>query len=124
MRPRGHAAARPSPRAGKPDPERAVLEKIAAMAGPYRAMGQRLHAIIMANAPVLSPRVWHGMPGYARNGKVVCFFRADKYMTFGFTEDANLFVEGGRMEASAFALRELTVAEEARIGELVRKVLS
>src|SRR5207237_4406723 len=81
------AAARPGPRADKADGESAVLAKIAAMPGPYRAIGERLHAIIKASAPALSPKVWYGMPGYAKDGKCVCFFRADKYMTFGFTQE-------------------------------------
>ena len=118
------AAARPGPRVDKADGESAVLAKIAAMPGPYRAMGDRLHTIIKASAPALSPTVWYGMPGYAKDGKCVCFFRADKYMTFGFTEEANLFDEGAHMQPSAFALKALTAAEEARIGALVKKAVS
>ena len=110
--------------AKKGDEESAVLAAIAAMPEPYRAMGERLHAIIKASAPALSPKVWYGMPGYAKNGKCVCFFRADKYMTFGFTEEANLFDEGAHMQPSAFALKELTAAEETRIGALVKKAVS
>ena len=117
-------AARPGKGADKADGERAVLAKIAAMPGPYRAMGEQLHAIIKASAPALSPKVWYGMPGYARDGTCVCFFRADKYMTLGFTEEANLFDEGAHMQPSAFALKELTAAEEARIGALVKKAVS
>ena len=94
------------------------------MPGPYRAMGERLHVIIKASAPALSPKVWYGMPRYAKDGKCVCFFRADKYMTFGFTEEANLFDEGAHMQPSAFALKELTAADEARIGALVKKAVS
>src|SRR5262249_31766565 len=89
------AAARPGPRADKADGESAVLEKIAAMPGPYRAMGERLHAIIKASAPALSPKVWYGMPAYAKDGKVICFFRGgqmfkERYMTVGFSDKANL----------------------------------
>jgi hypothetical protein len=118
------APARPRPRADKGDGENEVLAKIAAMPEPFRAMGERLHAIVKASAPVLAPKVWYGMPGYARDGKCVCFFRSDKYLTFGFTEAANLFDEGARMQASSFSLKELTAAEEARIGELVKKAAS
>jgi len=90
------AAARPGPRADKADGEAAVLAKIAAMPAPYRAMGERLHALILRSAPALQPTVWYGMPGYAKDGKTVCFFRADKkYMTFGFTQEANLTREEG-----------------------------
>ena len=111
-------AARP---AAKEDGEAAVLAKIAAMPEPFRAMGERLHAIIKASAPILAPKVWYGMPGYAKDGKCLCFFRADKYMTLGFSQDANLFDEGARMQPSAYAVRELTPAEEARIAALVEK---
>src|SRR5271168_1055771 len=76
--------------------EAAVIEKIAAMPVPYRAMGERLHALILRSAPALQPTVWYGMPGYAKDGKTVCFFRGDKkYMTFGFTQEANLTGEVG-----------------------------
>ena len=118
------ADARPRPRADKADGESAVLAKIAAMPGPYRAMGERLHAIIKASAPVLSPTLWYGMPAYAKDGTCVCFFRVDKYMTFGFTEQANLFDEGARMQPSAFSMKELTAAEEPRIVALVKKAVS
>lgn len=109
------------------DGESAVLEKIAAMPDPYRAMGERLHAIIMSSAPVLSPKVWYGMPAYAKNGKVVCFFRSgdkfdERYMTLGFNEVANL--DEGRMWPVAFALTDLTAAEESRIAALVKKAVS
>jgi len=118
---------KPGPRAEKADGESAVLAKIAAMPEPYRAMGKRLHAIIIANAPALSPKVWYGMPAYAKDGTVVCFFRgADKfkerYMTLGFNDKANL--DEGAMWPIAFALKELTAAEEARIGALVKKAVS
>ncbi|MBV8606962.1 MAG: DUF1801 domain-containing protein [Singulisphaera sp.] len=122
------AAARPGPRADKADEESAVLAKIAAMPEPYRAMDERLHAIIKASAPALSPKVWYGMPAYAKDGKIVCFFRGvilgkiERYMTFGFTEEANL--DEGHLWPTAFALKELTATEEARIGALVKKAAS
>jgi hypothetical protein len=121
------AAARPGPRADKADGESAVLAKVAEMPGPDRALGERLHAIIKASAPALSPRLWYGMPAYAKDGKVVCFFRdtqkfKERYMTLGFNEDANL--DDGAMWPIAFALKELTAAEEARIGALVKKAVS
>lgn len=114
-------------RADRGDGKSAVLAKIAEMPEPYRAMGERLHAIITANAPDLSPKVWYGMPGYAKDGAVVCFFRgADKfkerYMTLGFNDNANL--DEGTMWPIAFALKELTAAEEERIAALVRKAVS
>jgi hypothetical protein len=85
------------PAAKKATGEAAVLEKIAAMPEPYRSMGERLHAVILRSAPALQPTVWYGMPAYAKDGQTVCFFRADKkYMTFGFTQQANLTSEGGR----------------------------
>ena len=88
-------------------------------------MAKQLHRIIMAAAPGLTPKLWYGMPAYAKDGKTICFFRADKkYMTFGFTEEANLFVEGAHMQPSAFSIRQLTAAEEARIGALVKKAVS
>jgi hypothetical protein len=121
------AAARPGPRADKGEGESAVLAAIAAMPGPYRAMGERLHAIIKASAPALSPRTWYGMPAYAKDGKVVCFFRGgekfkERYMTLGFNDEANL--DEGHLWPIAFALTELTAAEEARIGALVKKAVS
>jgi hypothetical protein len=121
------AAPRPDPRADKADGESAVLEKIAAMPGPDRAMGERLHAIIKASAPALSPRLWYGMPAYAKDGKVVCFFRPrdcfdERYITLGFNDSANL--DEGHLWPIAFALKELTAAEEARIGALVKKAVS
>ena len=111
----------------KADGESAVLAAIAAMEEPYRTMGERLHAIIKANAPALSPRLWYGMPGYAKDGKVVCFFRSgqkfkERYMTLGFNDVANL--DEGHMWPIAFALMELTAAEEAKIGALVKKAVS
>ena len=121
------AAARGGPRADKVDGERMVLAKIAAMREPDRAMGKRLHAIIMASAPSLEPKLWYGMPAYARDGKVVCFFQSGqkfhtRYATLGFSDTANL--DEGAMWPCAFALRELTAAEEARIGVLVKRAAS
>jgi uncharacterized protein YdhG (YjbR/CyaY superfamily) len=112
----------------KADVESAVLAAIAAMEEPYRAMGERIHAIIKATAPALSPRTWYGMPAYAnKDGKVVCFFRSgqkfkERYMTFGFNDVAHL--DEGKMWPIAFALTELTAAEEARISALVKKAVS
>ena len=118
------AAARRGPRADKADGESAVLAKIAEMPEPDRTMGQRLHAIIKASAPALSPRTWYGMPAYAKDGKVLCFFQPaqkfkTRYATFGFNDVANL--DEGAMWPVAFALTELTAADEARIGALVKK---
>src|SRR5205807_9707351 len=101
----------------------AVLAKIAEMPEPDRALGERLHAIIKASAPTLSPRLWYGMPAYARDGKVVCFFQSaqkfkTRYATFGFSDQANL--DEGALWPTAFALTELIPAEEARIGVLVK----
>jgi uncharacterized protein YdhG (YjbR/CyaY superfamily) len=114
-------------RTDKADGESAVLAQIAAMPGPDRALGERLHAIIKANAPALSPRLWYGMPAYTKDGKVVCFFQSaakfkTRYATFGFQHDANL--DEGAMWPTAFALKELTAAEEAKIGALVKKAVS
>ena len=113
--------------AGKADGESAVLAKIAEMPEPDRAMAERLHAIIKASAPALSPKTWYGMPAYAKDGKVVCFFQAadkfkSRYATFGFNDTANL--DDGAMWPVAFALTELTAADEARIGALVEKAAS
>ena len=121
------AAARRGPRADKADGESAVLAKIAEMPEPDRAMGERLHAVIKASAPALSPRLWYGMPAYAKDGKVVCFFQGaqkfnTRYATFGFSDEANL--DEGAMWPTAFALTELTAADEARIGALVKKAVS
>jgi uncharacterized protein YdhG (YjbR/CyaY superfamily) len=114
-------------RANKTDVEAAVLAKIAAMPEPDRSMGERLHAIIKASAPVLSPKLWYGMPAYAKDGKVVCYFQgADKfksrYATFGFNDDAHL--DDGAMWPTSFALKELTAAGEAKIRALVKKAVS
>jgi uncharacterized protein YdhG (YjbR/CyaY superfamily) len=113
--------------ADKADGESAVLAKIAEMKGPDRALGERLHAIIKASAPALSPRTWYGMPAYAKDGKVVCFFQSAKkfntrYATLGFSDAANL--DEGAVWPVAFALTKLTAAEEARIGALVKKAVS
>ena len=121
------AAARRGPRADKADGESAVLAKIAEMPEPDRAIGKRLHAIIKASAPALSPKLWYGMPAYAKDGKVVCFFQSaqkfnTRYATFGFSDAANL--DEGALWPVAFALKELTAAEEARIGALVKKAVS
>jgi hypothetical protein len=121
------AASRRGLRADKADGESAVLAKIAEMPEPDRAMGERLHAIIKASAPALSPRLWYGMPAYAKDGKVVCFFQSaqkfnTRYATFAFSDTANL--DEGALWPVAFALKELTAAEEARIGALVKKAVS
>ncbi|MDD1651531.1 MAG: DUF1801 domain-containing protein [Methanomicrobiales archaeon] len=118
---------KPDPRAEEEDGESAVLAKIAAMPEPYRAIGERLHALIKASAPALAPKVWYGMPAYARDGTVICFFRGgqmfkERYMTLGFNSQANL--DEGAMWPIAFALKELTAAEEARISALVKKAVS
>ena len=104
-----------------------AIAKIAVMPKPDRAMAGRLHAIIKASAPALSPRLWYGMPAYYKDGKVVCFFQSaqkfkTRYATFGFMHEANL--DEGAMWPTAFALKELTAAEEARIGALVKKAVS
>ena len=111
----------------KAEGESAVLAKIAEMQEPDRAMSKRLHAIIKASAPALSPKTWYGMPAYARDGKVVCFFQSahkfnSRYATFGFNDTANL--DEGAMWPVAFALTELTAAEEAKIAALVKKAVS
>ncbi|HEV7221437.1 MAG TPA: DUF1801 domain-containing protein [Pirellulales bacterium] len=121
------AAARPAPRADKADGESAVLATIAAMPEPDRSLGERLHAIVKASAPALSPRLWYGMPAYAKDGKVVCFFQSaqkfkTRYATLGFMHEANL--DDGAMWPTAFALKKLTAAEEARIGALAKKAVS
>jgi hypothetical protein len=120
------AAARPRG-AEKASDESAVLAKIAAMPTPDRTMGERLHAIIKASAPGLSPKLWYGMPAYAKDGNVVCFFQdaqkfKSRYATLGFSDKANL--DEGQMWPTAFALKELTAADEARIAALVKKAVS
>src|SRR2546428_9067059 len=115
------------PRADEADGENAVLAKIGEMPEPERAMGKRLHAIIKASAPALSPRLCYGMPAYAKDGKVVCFFQSvqkfnTRYATSAFSDKANL--DEGAMWPVAFALKELTATEAARIGALVKKAVS
>jgi uncharacterized protein YdhG (YjbR/CyaY superfamily) len=114
------------PRAGTADGERDVLAKIAEMPEPYRAMGERLHAVIMSNGPSLSPRTWYGMPAYSKDGEVVCFFRGgekfkERYMTLGFNDAATL--DEGHLWPVAFALTEVTATEEATVASLVKKAL-
>jgi uncharacterized protein YdhG (YjbR/CyaY superfamily) len=121
------ANARRGSRADKSDGEADVLAKITEMQEPDRAMAKRLHAIVKNNAPGLSPRTWYGMPAYAKDGKVVCFFQSGqkfktRYATFGFSDKANL--DEGAMWPTAFALTELTAAAEARIAALVKKAVS
>jgi len=117
-------ASRRGSRADKADGDGDVLAKIAEMQESDRVMGERLHALIKASAPALSPRLWYGMPAYARDGKVVCFFQSaqkfkTRYATLGFSDEANL--DDGAMWPVAFALKELSAAEEAKIGALVKK---
>lgn len=114
-------------KADKADGEAAVLAKITAMHGPDRAMAQRLHALIKASAPVLSPKTWYGMPAYAKDGKVVCFFQSAekfkaRYATFGFSDEAHL--DEGVMWPTSFALKELTAREEATIAALLRRAVT
>src|ERR1700730_11112067 len=121
------AAASRGPRAREADGESDVLAKIAEMPQPERAMAERLHAIIKASAPALSPKTWYGMPAYWKDGKVVCHFQSaqkfdTRYATFGFSDAANL--DEGGLWPVAFALKKLTAAEEARIGALVKKAVS
>jgi len=121
------AEARRGPRADKADGESELLAKIAEMPEPDRALAKRLHAIIKASAPALSPRTWYGMPAYAKDGKVVCFFQSaqkfkTRYATLGFSDEADL--DEGAMWPVAFALKELTATEEARISALVKKAVS
>ena len=111
----------------KAEGESDVLAKIAEMPEPERAMAERLHEIITASAPVLAPKTWYGMPAYAKDGKIVCFFQSaqkfnTRYATLGFNDTANL--DEGAMWPTAFALKELTAAEEARISALVKKAVS
>ena len=113
--------------AQKADGERAVLAKIAEMQEPDRAMAERLHEIVKAAAPDLSPKTWYGMPAYAKGGKIVCFFQSaqkfdTRYATFSFSDKANL--DEGAMWPTSFALKELTAAEEAKIGSLVERAVS
>ena len=130
MKERAHelkAAARRGPRAGKADGESDVLAKIAEMPESDRVMAERLHAIVKDSAPDLSPRTWYGMPAYAKDGKVVCFFQSaqkfkSRYATFGFSDKANL--DEGAMWPTGFALKELTASEEKRIRALLKKAVS
>ena len=120
------AGARRGPRAGKADGESDVLAKIAEMPEPDRVMAERLHAVITASAPALSPRTWYGMPAYAKDGNVVCFFQSaqkfkTRYATFGFSDKANL--DQGAMWPTAFALTKLTPADEKKIAALVKKAV-
>ena len=111
----------------KADGESEVLAKIAEMPEPDRGLAERIHSIVTANAPTLSPRTWYGMPAYAKDGKIVCFFQSaqkfkSRYATFGFSDEANL--DQGAMWPVAFALKELTAADEKKIGALVKKAVS
>jgi len=113
--------------ANKADGEKALLAKVAEMRGSDRAIAKRLHAIITASAPDLSPKTWYGMPAYAKDGKVVCYFQPaakfkSRYLTFGFSDEANL--DEGAMWPTSFALKELTAADEKRISALVKKAVS
>ena len=112
---------------GKADGESDVLAKIAEMQEPDRVLAERIHAIVKSSAPDLTPKTWYGMPAYAKDGKVVCFFQSAqkfkaRYATFGFSDEANL--DEGPMWSTAFALKELSAAEEARIAALVKKAVS
>jgi hypothetical protein len=107
--------------------EAAALEKIAAMPSPYREMGERIHALILRSAPALQPTTWYGMPAYAKDGRVVCFFRADTYMTFGLTEKANLALDDGapsQLRGSSWFFTALDDATEAELAAIVRKAAS
>jgi uncharacterized protein YdhG (YjbR/CyaY superfamily) len=121
------AAARRGPRGKEADEESAVLAKIAEMEESDRAMAERLHALIKASAPALSPKLWYGMPAYAKDGKIICFFQPaqkfnSRYSTLGFNDPANL--DEGAMWPTAYALTELTAADEAKIDALVKKAVS
>jgi hypothetical protein len=121
------AQARRTPRAEKAGGESDVLAKIAEMPEQDRAMGRRLHEIIKASAPALSPKTWYGMPAYAKDGKVLCFFQSaqkfnSRYATFSFSDQANL--DEGAMWPTSFALKELTATEEAKISALVKRAVS
>ena len=122
------AAKKAAARADKVNGEAALLAKIAAMPESYSTMGERVHALILRSAPALQPTVWYGMPGYMKDGKTVCFFRADKkYMTFGFTQEAGLTPEEGaphQLIESAWYFTALDDATEARLSAILRKVAS
>jgi uncharacterized protein YdhG (YjbR/CyaY superfamily) len=112
--------------ANKADGERILLEKVAEMKGADQAMAKRIHAIVMASAPALSPKTWYGMPAWAKDGKVVCFFQSaekfnSRYATFGFSDEASL--DQGAMWPTSFALKALNAAEEKKIGSLVKKAV-
>lgn len=116
-------------RSGKANGEGAALAAIAKMPGPYRAIGERLHAIITGSAPALAPKTWYGLPAYAKDGKAVCYLRMnpkppfnDRYLTFGFNETAKL--DENAMWPVAFAVTNLSAAEEAKVGALVKKAVS
>jgi len=122
-----HKELKATARAAKPDEESAVLAKIAEMPKSDRALGERLHAVIKASAPNLAPKLWYGMPAYAKDGKIVCHFQAaqkfkTRYATLGFSDAANL--DEGAMWPVAFALKELTATTEARIAALVKNAVS
>ena len=113
--------------ARKADGESALLAKVAEMKGSDRAMAKRLHAIVKSSAPALEPKTWYGMPAYAKDGKVLCFFQSaekfnSRYATFGFSDEANL--DEGAMWPTSFALTKLTAADEAKIGALMQKAVS
>jgi hypothetical protein len=115
------------PAAKKVDGETAALEKITAMPEPYRSMGERVHALVVRSAPILRPTTWYGMPAYAKDGKVICFFRADAYMTFGLTDKANLDLEDGapdQLRETSWFFTALDEATEARLSAIVRKAAS
>jgi uncharacterized protein YdhG (YjbR/CyaY superfamily) len=121
------ASARRGSRAGKEDGESEVLAKIAEMTEPDRGMAERIHAVVKASAPDLSPRTWYGMPAYARDGRVICFFQPaqkfkSRYATLGFNDGANL--DDGTMWPTSFALTKLTKADEKRIAALVKKAVT
>ena len=120
------AAARRGPRASKADGESDLLANLAAMPQPDRALGERLHAIVKASAPALAPRLWYGMPAYAKDGDVICFFQCaqkfkTRYSTLGFSDKAKL--DDGNMWPSAFALMKLSAKDAARIAELVKRAV-
>ncbi len=121
------AQQKPGPGKGKPDGEEAVLANIAGMQEQDRGIAGRIHVIVTANAPALSPRLWYGMPAYARDGKIICFFQSmekfkTRYATFGFMHEAH--IDDGNMWPTAFAVVRLTATEEGKIAELVRKAVS
>jgi len=120
-------AGRSGPRPDKAEGDAAVLTKIAAMPAPYRAMGERLHALILRSAGTLQPTLWYGMPAYAKDGNVICFFRVDKYMTFGLSDKANLALEENaphQLRESAWFFNNLDDATEAKLSAIVSKAAS